>query len=321
MNSHLYALAGFLLLPIALVIAAKQSYHNAASEEDRRYYTENWRTGINSLLHSIIAMYTATLLLVQIDFAQKGYDIFRLHPVVLLLALVGIVVLTICYRSMAKMKRGLMPETEYSRHETRVKLINAVVWAIYIMSSLAVTALCILFSDSIDDSILWMLVFVGMLVAICGPLFVILNRYATRLIGSSLPTSEMEMLKAKLAEADRLLNQHLPEGHIPVKLELMEFMIGYADSMQRVCVEMISEKRVSVSLLGLKRLDEHELQFLSLSGAFTGLSNKSQIAADQRALAITEDRHTAISALKKELATAFKEVRFLQKRIKALEMI
>ncbi len=316
MNSEIYTLVGCLLLPITLVIAAKQSYINAVSDEDRRYFTENWRTGINKVLQYAVMPYGITLFLIDLDPSRHSMGRFAIA-----LALLGLVVLIICYRTMAKMKHSLTPETEYSKYEPRVKLISSVVMAIYILSTLSVMAICIHFADSIDDPILLMLAAIGMLVAICGSLAIIVDRYAIWYRDRILPASEMEMLKSKLAEADHLLNQHLPDGHIPVKLELMEFMMGFKDSLLCVSVDMKSEKRVSVSLLGLKRLDENELLFLSLSEAFRGVSNKSQIAADQRALAITADRHAAISALKKELATAFKEVRQLQKRIKALEVI
>ncbi len=309
-------LAACLLVPVLMLAAADWVVSRASMPEDKRYHAELWRLCLYCALPNLALLYGLMAFAVSIMVST-----FNMLQSQLLLDLPAIVWFILCYRKMANLRASLVPDTEFRQYAPKCTALKFRVYASVLLLMPFVMAVSAVMIGSNDDFTFSVLVSFGLSLAYIILMYIFVVRYIPPLYDRILPASEMEMLKSKLAEANRLLNQHLPDGHIPVKLEIMR-MMHFKDSFQSVSVDMVSEKRVSVTFLGLKQLDEKELLFLSLSEAFTGLSNKSQIAADQRALAITDDCHTAISALKKELDTAFGlPVRYLQKRIKALEVI
>ncbi len=308
-------LVACLLVPAFMLMAARRVVARTLMPEDKRYYAEIWWMCLYCALPNLALLYG----LIAFAFSIT-VNTFNMLQSQLLLDLPAIVWFVLCYRKMANLRASLVPDTEYKQYAPKCAALKFRGYASVLLLMPFVMAVSAVMIGSNDDFTFSVLVSFGLSLAYIILMYIFVVRYIPPLFDRIMPASEMEMLKNKLAEANRLLNQNLPDGHIPVKLEIMR-MMHFKDSFQSVSVDMISEKRVSVSLLGLKRLDENELLFLSLSGAFRGISMKSQVLADQRALAITADRPAAISSLKKELATAFKEVRQLQKRIKALEVI
>lgn len=313
----LFTMAACLLVPAFMLEDARRVVARAAMPEDKRYYAELWRVWHNSALYTLAQIYGLMAFPLSIMINTSNIVLSQI-----LLDLPVIVWFIICYRKMAHMRDNLVPETEFKQYAAKCASLKFRVYACLWLSLFLVVGLCGVIFGSNDSAARAMLVGIGMTVAIFGSMYITMVRYISPSFDRILPASEMEMLRGRLAEAGCLLNQHLPASHSPVKLEITGIMMAFGDSFQCVSVEMKSEKRISVSLLGLKRLDQNELLFLSLSGAFCGFSTKSQIQADQRSLEITTDHQTALSALRKELDTAFGyRVRFLQKRIKALEVI